>query len=436
MTIAVDGGRDRIHRDRCRQSLWPRFLWATGLLLVSASAYAQRSADNTLASTPIVTLTSPPSATEPPAPASISAPAVVADAGDTSVMVTFYATTTQALNLLSFDVIFDPALCGMITSETLLKQGRSKRPPQEDGPSCPGEGRVRIVFLDLSATLVCDSDGATLCDTDAQCQAASHDPTDFCSSVIPAGSGAIANWQFDITADAAGGVFPLTITVNRAKKGPNDLTTTFTTTAGLLTIVGPSTATPTSAPTATPTETRSSTPTGTSTASPSPTPTSTPSQTRTMTLSPTGVPIPTSTPTANPTSTPTNIPLNTPTQTPTPTTTFTATSTATSSQSPTPTSTHAPTVTSTLPGTPSVTPTASTTASFIPSATPTSSPRPPCVGDCDRSGDVQISEIITMVNIALGTADVSACAAGDADGNGSIEINEIIAAVNNALNGC
>jgi hypothetical protein len=41
-----------------------------------------------------------------------------------------------------------------------------------------------------------------------------------------------------------------------------------------------------------------------------------------------------------------------------------------------------------------------------------------------------------MVNIALGTADVSACAAGDADGNGSIEINEIIAAVNNALNGC
>jgi len=49
---------------------------------------------------------------------------------------------------------------------------------------------------------------------------------------------------------------------------------------------------------------------------------------------------------------------------------------------------------------------------------------------------VQISELITMVNIALGYADVSTCAAGDANGSGSIEINEIIAAVNKALNGC
>ncbi len=41
-----------------------------------------------------------------------------------------------------------------------------------------------------------------------------------------------------------------------------------------------------------------------------------------------------------------------------------------------------------------------------------------------------------MVNIALGNAPVSACAAGDADGSADITINEIIAAVNKGLNGC
>ncbi len=47
-----------------------------------------------------------------------------------------------------------------------------------------------------------------------------------------------------------------------------------------------------------------------------------------------------------------------------------------------------------------------------------------------------MDELITMVNIALGSSLVSTCSAGDADGNGEITINEIIAAVNNALNGC
>jgi hypothetical protein len=59
-----------------------------------------------------------------------------------------------------------------------------------------------------------------------------------------------------------------------------------------------------------------------------------------------------------------------------------------------------------------------------------------CQGDCGSDGAVTVNEIITMVNIALGTANVSACTAGDADGSGDITINEIIAAVNNALNGC
>lgn len=59
-----------------------------------------------------------------------------------------------------------------------------------------------------------------------------------------------------------------------------------------------------------------------------------------------------------------------------------------------------------------------------------------CGGDCNGDGEVTVNELITMVNIALGNANVSTCLAGDADGSGEITINEIIAAVNNALNGC
>src|SRR5579862_1345111 len=74
-------------------------------------------------------------------------------------------------------------------------------------------------------------------------------------------------------------------------------------------------------------------------------------------------------------------------------------------------------------GQPTPTPTATATAA-------------PCVGDCDGSGDVTVNEIIIMVNIALGTTNLSACPAGDADGSGDITVNEIIIAVNNALLGC
>jgi YVTN family beta-propeller protein len=69
--------------------------------------------------------------------------------------------------------------------------------------------------------------------------------------------------------------------------------------------------------------------------------------------------------------------------------------------------------------------------------TPTATPTPgTCVGDCDGSGDVQINEIITCVNIALGSEPLSTCTACDENGDGQVEINEIITAVKNALNGC
>jgi hypothetical protein len=59
-----------------------------------------------------------------------------------------------------------------------------------------------------------------------------------------------------------------------------------------------------------------------------------------------------------------------------------------------------------------------------------------CAGDCDGSGAVAVNELVTLVNIALGSAEVATCLAGDANGDGAITIDEILTAVNNALNGC
>jgi hypothetical protein len=59
-----------------------------------------------------------------------------------------------------------------------------------------------------------------------------------------------------------------------------------------------------------------------------------------------------------------------------------------------------------------------------------------CTGDCDGSGDVVITDVLTLVNVALGNAAVSTCGRGDADRNGMITIEEIPTVVNKALNGC
>ena len=179
----------------------------------------------------------------------IGVPIVSANAADTSVGVIFAATTTQAVNVLSFTVTFDPALCRMITNEKLLKNGRSQVAPQETEGCSPTPGQMTIALLNLSATFSCNDDPTQFCDTNAECIAASGDPLDFCSAAVPAGAGGIAKWQFDVLPGATGGVFPLSITVNQAKKGPTDLTGTFYTTPGQLTIIGPPTPTPTVTPT-------------------------------------------------------------------------------------------------------------------------------------------------------------------------------------------
>lgn len=74
--------------------------------------------------------------------------------------------------------------------------------------------------------------------------------------------------------------------------------------------------------------------------------------------------------------------------------------------------------------TPSLTPTPATTASPV-----------ACVGDCDGMHKVVVTNIIALVNIALG-ADLSGCEAGDANGDRMVTIDEILVAVSHALSGC
>jgi hypothetical protein len=58
-----------------------------------------------------------------------------------------------------------------------------------------------------------------------------------------------------------------------------------------------------------------------------------------------------------------------------------------------------------------------------------------CVGDCNNDGTVTVDEILTMVNIALGNADVTACPNGIPSG-AQVDVALILTAVNNGLNGC
>ena len=102
---------------------------------------------------------------------------------------------------------------------------------------------------------------------------------------------------------------------------------------------------------------------------------------------------------------------------------------------PTVTLTEPPTPTPTTTFTKAATPTPTGTMTATPVLTPTPTPNS-CVGDCGGSSQVTIGDIITMVNIALENAPVSACAAGDRNQDGEITVDEILAAVSNALDGC
>ena len=61
---------------------------------------------------------------------------------------------------------------------------------------------------------------------------------------------------------------------------------------------------------------------------------------------------------------------------------------------------------------------------------------PSCVGDCEGADTVVINDLITLVNIALGAHEPSACPNGGLPIGGEVDVAVIIQAVNNTLNGC
>ena len=63
-------------------------------------------------------------------------------------------------------------------------------------------------------------------------------------------------------------------------------------------------------------------------------------------------------------------------------------------------------------------------------------PVPTCAGDCDASGVVRISELITGVNIVLGNGELDDCPAFDVNGDLAVTISDLISAVIATLEGC
>jgi hypothetical protein len=59
-----------------------------------------------------------------------------------------------------------------------------------------------------------------------------------------------------------------------------------------------------------------------------------------------------------------------------------------------------------------------------------------CAGDCDADGRVRIGELVTMVNVGMGTAPAIACAVGDANLDDRISVGEIMDGVGDSLRGC
>jgi hypothetical protein len=103
---------------------------------------------------------------------------------------------------------------------------------------------------------------------------------------------------------------------------------------------------------------------------------------------------------------------------------------------PTPTSTHTSTPTLTPTATPTETATATETPTPSATPTPTGTPKSLCVGDCNEDGKVTVNELITGVNIALGTLPLDQCPFFDQDESLDVTVPELIQAVNNALKGC
>lgn len=152
---------------------------------------------------------------------------------------------------------------------------------------------------------------------------------------------------------------------------------------------------------------------------PSPSPTR---ATATATVAPTGTA--TASPTRSPSKSTTSTPERSPTLTLRPSRTSTPTSPAQLTR------THS--ATRAVPSeTPTGTAAPASTSSFRP--TPTAGP---CAANCNGDSRVDVSELVTAVNIALGAMSLSSCSQADLDLDGSVSVDELIRAVTAALFGC
>jgi hypothetical protein len=59
-----------------------------------------------------------------------------------------------------------------------------------------------------------------------------------------------------------------------------------------------------------------------------------------------------------------------------------------------------------------------------------------CPGDCTGNARVDVTELITLVSVALGEQALDACHRADLDGDGFIRVDEILRGVSTALDGC
>jgi hypothetical protein len=64
------------------------------------------------------------------------------------------------------------------------------------------------------------------------------------------------------------------------------------------------------------------------------------------------------------------------------------------------------------------------------------SPPPPCSGDCNGNGAVDVEDLVTGVNIVLERDAASTCTALDENSDGTVTVEELVMGVGNALRGC
>ncbi|MEO8605258.1 MAG: PEP/pyruvate-binding domain-containing protein, partial [bacterium] len=76
------------------------------------------------------------------------------------------------------------------------------------------------------------------------------------------------------------------------------------------------------------------------------------------------------------------------------------------------------------------------TLALLAGAAPAAGGEARCSGDCDDDKVVGIAELITVVNVALGRAQLVTCQNGDRNGDGMVSIDELVGAVGHALEGC